>query len=200
MTVWYHSLHCILLWHGCCTWYISRYYFLHSWMKWAVINFWNFRHWVIRKYFGTSHTEYMPTWEPNHGSYNEPKLWSDALTNWATGIGAENSPQIQLDYQAGSLCSCMVHYWSTSWRSLGHLQWLLAAIESADCLASTWTVPSVHGYWLLMKFLRLYYHHSTKLYRKILSLLPSVLLRVCSTSNNANGNKRVIFFSGIAWW
>ena len=35
------------------------------------------------------------------------------------------------------------------------------------------------------------YHHST-------SLLPSVLLRVCSTSNNANGNKRVIFLSGIA--
>ena len=39
------------------------------------------------------------------------------------------------------------------------------------------------------------YHHSTKLYRKISpSLLPSVLLRVRSTSNNANGNKRVIFF------
>ena len=29
-----------------------------------------------------------------------------------------------------------------------------------------------------------------------MSLLPSVLLRVCSMSNNANGNKRVIF-SGI---
>ena len=29
----------------------------------------------------------------------------------------------------------------------------------------------------------------------ITHLLPSVLLRVRSTSNNANGNKRVIFFS-----
>ena len=34
----------------------------------------------------------------------------------------------------------------------------------------------------------------------ITSLLPSVLLRVRSMSNNANGNKRVIFFSGIAWY
>ena len=34
------------------------------------------------------------------------------------------------------------------------------------------------------------YHHSTKLYRKI----SQVLLQVHSTSNNANGNKRVIFF------
>ena len=31
----------------------------------------------------------------------------------------------------------------------------------------------------------------------ITSLLQSVLLRVRSTSNNANGNKRVIFFSSI---
>ena len=30
--------------------------------------------------------------------------------------------------------------------------------------------------------------------------LPSVLLRVWSTSNNANGKKRVIFSSGIAWY
>ena len=30
----------------------------------------------------------------------------------------------------------------------------------------------------------------------ITSLLPSVLLRVCNTNNNANGNKR----SGIAWY
>ena len=44
------------------------------------------------------------------------------------------------------------------------------------------------------------YHHSMKLYRKISRVfLPSVLLRVHSTSNNANGNKRVIFFSGITW-
>ena len=34
----------------------------------------------------------------------------------------------------------------------------------------------------------------------ITSLLPSVLLRVRSMSNNANSNKRVIFFSGIAWY
>ena len=34
----------------------------------------------------------------------------------------------------------------------------------------------------------------------ITSLLPSVLLQVRSTSNNANDNKRVIFFSGIAWY
>ena len=41
------------------------------------------------------------------------------------------------------------------------------------------------------------YHHSTKLYRKnITSLLPSVLLRVSSTSNNANGNKMSDIFSG----
>ena len=36
-----------------------------------------------------------------------------------------------------------------------------------------------------------------------MSLLPSELLQVCSTSNNANGNKQakqVIFFSGIAWY
>ena len=52
------------------------------------------------------------------------------------------------------------------------------------------------------------YHHSTIDYcygglqsmivqSYITSLLSSVLLRVRSTSNNANGNKRVIFFSGI---
>ena len=34
----------------------------------------------------------------------------------------------------------------------------------------------------------------------ITSLLPSVLLRVHSTSNNANGNKQVIFISGIVWY
>ena len=34
----------------------------------------------------------------------------------------------------------------------------------------------------------------------ITSLLPSVLLWVHSTSNNANGNKWVIFFSGTAWY
>ena len=36
-----------------------------------------------------------------------------------------------------------------------------------------------------------------------MSLLPSELLQVCSTSNNANGNKQakqVIFLSGIAWY
>ena len=32
------------------------------------------------------------------------------------------------------------------------------------------------------------------------SLLPSVMLRVHSMSNNANGNKWVIFFSRIAWY
>ena len=42
------------------------------------------------------------------------------------------------------------------------------------------------------------YHHSMKLYQDILSLLLSVLLRVCSTSKNINGNKRVIFFFSIA--
>ena len=34
----------------------------------------------------------------------------------------------------------------------------------------------------------------------IMSLLPSVLLRVHSTSNNTDGNKRVMFFSSIAWY
>ena len=33
-----------------------------------------------------------------------------------------------------------------------------------------------------------------------MSLLLSVLLQVCSTSNNANSNKRVILFSGITWY
>ena len=35
--------------------------------------------------------------------------------------------------------------------------------------------------------------------KNITRLLPSVLLRVCSTSNNATGNKRVIFFRYI-WY
>ena len=34
----------------------------------------------------------------------------------------------------------------------------------------------------------------------ITSLLLSILLQAHSTSNNANGNKRVIFFSGRAWY
>ena len=34
----------------------------------------------------------------------------------------------------------------------------------------------------------------------ITSLLLSILLQVRSTSNNANGNKRVIFFSGRTWY
>ena len=39
------------------------------------------------------------------------------------------------------------------------------------------------------------YHHSYKaIPENIMTLLSSVLLRVCSTSNNANGNKRLIFF------
>ena len=36
--------------------------------------------------------------------------------------------------------------------------------------------------------------------KNITILLPSVLLRVRSISNNANGNKRVIFFPGKAWY
>ena len=36
------------------------------------------------------------------------------------------------------------------------------------------------------------YHHSTKLYWKISRVCCH--LQVCSMSNNANGNKRVIFF------
>ena len=44
--------------------------------------------------------------------------------------------------------------------------------------------------WLTYK-----YHHSTKaILENVMSLLPSVLLRVCSTSNNANGKNQVIFF------
>ena len=31
----------------------------------------------------------------------------------------------------------------------------------------------------------------------IMSLLPSVLMRMCSTSNKANSNKQVIFFSDL---
>ena len=34
----------------------------------------------------------------------------------------------------------------------------------------------------------------------ITSILSSVLLQVYSMSNNANGNKWVMFFSGTAWY
>ena len=40
------------------------------------------------------------------------------------------------------------------------------------------------------------YHHSTKLYQKI----SRACCRLHSTSNNAKVNKRVIFFSSIAWY
>ena len=45
------------------------------------------------------------------------------------------------------------------------------------------------------------YNLSTKLYRKILSLLLSELLQWHSMSNNAKGNKQwYIFLSGMAWY
>ena len=47
-----------------------------------------------------------------------------------------------------------------------------------------------------------FYHHSTKLYipENIASMLLSVLLQVCNTSNNANGNKQVLFFPSKTWY
>ena len=61
------------------------------------------------------------------------------------------------------------------------------------------------GIHLCFKEIKMYkykYHHSTKLSlpENITSLLPSVLLRVRSVGNNAKGNKRVMFFSAIAWY
>ena len=53
-----------------------------------------------------------------------------------------------------------------------------------------WWAP-VHSCWLLSEYLvsmvSYTYHHSTR-------LLPLTLLQVCSTSNNTDGNKQVIFF------
>ena len=61
-------------------------------------------------------------------------------------------------------------------------------------------VPQLHN--VLKLCVLLYkYHHSTKaIPENITSSLPSVLLRVRSTSNNAIGNKQVIFFSSVAWY
>ena len=116
-----------------------------------------------------------------------------------------------------SLWSALTQFWEAPWASRATHIW-------GKTLCYTWPnlnklnvnverlerAPTPHFGNLALhfaheqSFLRLYKcYHITKLYRKIsLSLLLSVLLQWHSTSNNAEGNKQVIYciFSGIAWY
>ena len=112
-------------------------------------------------------------------------------------ISTQNWPQIESDaitFETGHGSSCVVSHtplWILFWKMATHhcsnLLYLHVVVTVGGAQDSHFP-----WYYHLSPYR---YHCSTKLYQKnITSLLPSVLLWVHNTSNNANSNKQVIFF------